>query len=69
MKAKRRRTIDPAKAREAVTGGWYEEIKPTARGYLCCGRCNTESATVPAPGEPCLACKLEERKAAREASS
>jgi hypothetical protein len=68
---KRRRRIDPAKARAATGGGigWYERIPTPARTFYSCGKCGTESATVPGPGEPCLKCRLQERTAAREASA
>jgi hypothetical protein len=33
MKKKRHRTIDPAKAQEAATGGWYASIPADAIGW------------------------------------
>ena len=60
---KRRRRIDPAKAAHSVGGdaNWYRSIPTPERTFYCCGRCHTESATVPRPGEPCLKCRLQER--------
>jgi len=51
MKKKRFLRIDPAKAARAAGGdpGWYQGIPIPARTFHACGRCGTESATVPGP--------------------
>lgn len=64
--------VDPAKARAAAGGsprGWYARIEVAQQVYSCCGICGAESATVPRAGEPCLKCRLERRKQAREAGT
>jgi len=60
---KRRRRIDPEKARAAAGGNpdWYRDISTPEMTYYKCSQCSTESATVPRPGELCLKCRLQER--------
>lgn len=71
MKKKRHRVIDPQRARQAAGGGggsFYDRIIPSEATRTTCTRCGTSSALIGADGE-CLKCRLQERKAAREASA
>ena len=71
MKKKRHRTIDPRKARAAAGGGggsFYDRIVPAEASRTACSKCGIPSTLIGADGE-CLRCRLEKRKAAREAAA
>jgi hypothetical protein len=61
-KRKRHRVVDPAKARVAGGGSFYDRIVPTTRA--ACSRCGTYSTLLGADRE-CLRCRLERRNMER----
>jgi len=64
----RRKRIDPRKAAASAGGdpGWYRSI-PVVDTRVTCAKCGTPSTLIGAGGE-CLRCRIEKRKAAREAT-
>ena len=57
MKGRRRR-IDPAKAREAATGGWYARTETTTANWPTCGMCGKQVSVADHRSGECLRCKL-----------
>jgi hypothetical protein len=66
---RRRRRIDPQRAREAALGGFYDRIEVTRAGWPSCATCGRKTALVDPEHGECLRCQLERRKAARGASA
>lgn len=64
---KRRRRVDPSKAREAL--GFYDRIAITREGWPSCSACGRKTAVVDAQHHECIGCQLERKRQAREASA
>lgn len=64
-----KRRIQPDKAAASVGGdpGWYAGIPTPESSWATCPRCGIKTTLIGQDGE-CLRCRLEKRKAAREAA-
>ena len=60
---KRRRAINPAKARQAALGSFYDRIEVTQAGWPTCSTCGRQAAIVDLERLECMRCKVERKKA------
>ncbi len=62
MAKKRRRALDPQRARAAATGGWYGPLPaPDPSTWPTCSRCGMKASVMDSDGE-CLQCRVALKK-------
>jgi hypothetical protein len=66
MKERRRKSIDPARAREADTGNWYSDISVSTTGWPNCSRCGVRVSVVDHRTGECLRCKMTAKAETRK---